>query len=386
MVAGIIEALGKRSPDNSPFQIFTGTSVGAINATYLAAHAHRGDLAVGRLLKIWHSLKLKEHLQLDFFRSLHGYSLASPSSSLTRFFGRHERDDKLGRSLIDPRSLEKLVREAIPWNQLRKNVVSGAVKSLVVAALEIRTGRTAMFAELHPGGSFTPSHDPRRRGVLTQITEDHVLASAAIPLIFPARRIGDAYYCDGGLRFNTPIAPAIRSGADRLVVVSVLHISQSNIENIDPAGDYPSAAFLLGKLLNALLLDPVRYDLKVLDRFNRLLEAIESVVPPGEMKHVQDVLAQTRGLPYRKLETLVFMPSEDIGDIAGEYIRRDLRKTQAGRVRHRLLTWAAESKFGESGDLSSYLLFDGGFARRLADMGIRDALRRADEIRNFFGH
>ena len=127
-------------------------------------------------------------------------------------------------------------------------------ESLIIAALEIASGRTTLFNQLAPSQHFRPSKDPTRIHQETQISSQHVLASAAIPLLFPSRKIGDRFYCDGGLRFNTPISPAIRSGARRMVIVPVVYdIIDDNIDEMTQR--YPNPLFLIGKLANALLLE-----------------------------------------------------------------------------------------------------------------------------------
>ena len=367
VTAGIIETLVARG-SRHPFSIFTGTSVGAINAAWLAAHADCADLCVGGLLEQWRALDLGEHLRI----------------SPRRFLLRGRAGDRLGRSLVDPRALEKLVGTRIPFERLHANVDAGLVHALVIAAFNVGTTRTTMFAELAEGASFKSSRDARRVAKPTRIRDVHVLASAAIPLVFPARRIGTRYYCDGGIRFNTPLAPAIRTGADRLLVVSALHQQ--------PTGDvprstearhtaaYPSPLFLMGKVLTALLLDPLDHDVAVMDRINRLWRTLETTLEPAELHRIQDVLRATRGAAYREVRTLVFHPSEDIGEMAAAYARE---------TRHRSLTdrlFAALSTRGNEmeADLLSFLLFDGGFATQLIELGRGDARRRADEVCAFF--
>ena len=144
------------------------------------------------------------------------------------------------------------------------------------------SGRTTIFTEHAPGAHIAPVHDERRTTSIERIAPDHVLASAAIPLLFPTRRVGRHYYCDGGLRFNTPIAPAIRAGAERLVVISVRYartpreVAAEEESDVGEGKDL-SPVFLIGKLLDALLLDPVEYDLRVLERLNQVMEVLESL-------------------------------------------------------------------------------------------------------------
>ena len=141
VIAGIVDILSDQGHRRSPFSIFTGTSVGAINATWLAAHADRPDMNVSGLLERWRSLELREHLRISPMRFLR------PSRS----------GERLGRSFIDPRALEELVQTQIPFRRLHDNVAKGVVQALVVAALNIASTRTTMFAEVAPGARFVPS-------------------------------------------------------------------------------------------------------------------------------------------------------------------------------------------------------------------------------------
>ena len=369
VIAGIVEILRGQRHDHAPFSIFTGTSVGAINASWLAAHADRPDMNVGGLLEQWRSLELREHLRI----------------SPMRFLWPSRGGERLGRSLIDPRALEELVQERIPFGRLHDNVDAGIVQALVVAALNIASTKTTMFAEVAPEASFVPSRDPRRLGKQTRIECGHVLASAAIPLVFPARRIGSQYYCDGGIRFNTPLAPAIRSGAERLVVVSALHRAEVEAdadlgERLRRTAAYPSPFFILGKVLNALLLDPINYDLGVMRRFNRLWGVLEATLTDEEMHRVSAVLEETRGVSYRRLQALVFHPSQDIGDITTRHAKRLGAKSLPGAF----VAFSARLRAQFESDLLSFVLFDGDFADELISLGRHDAGERADEIISFF--
>jgi NTE family protein len=288
-----------------------------------------------------------------------------------------------GRSLLDAGALEAVVQNAVAWSHLHSNVRSGRVRALVIAALQIATGTTTLFAELAPGVEYRSGRDKRRTPVPEAIGPDHVLASAAIPLMFPARRVGTEYYCDGGVRFNTPIASAIRAGARRLVVISLLTESAESELNIpveQRLDAYRSPIFLIGKVLNALLLDPLDYDLQVLKRFNRLLEVLESTLTADALGRVQAVMEEDRGLGYRSIETLVFRPSRDIGQLA----RERTKQLKASMFSSWLLARTASlGSFWES-DLLSFILFDAEFARRLVQLGRDDTVVRAAEIRSFF--
>ncbi|MEM9188597.1 MAG: patatin-like phospholipase family protein [Myxococcota bacterium] len=370
LVAGIIDVLELTPRDPAPFQIFAGTSVGAINAAYLAAYADRGDMAIEGLVDAWKSLRLNEHLRFDPMGIL-GLRGRLPFST----------DTTLGRSLLDPRPLHDVVRETVDWERLHANVKRGVVHALIVTALHIRSGRTHMFAEVVPGCHFRPSRDPRRRGVCGPISADHVLASSALPLIFPAHKIGAGYYCDGGLRFNTPLSPAIRAGADRLVVIPLLRGFRPSETGTEL---YPNPFFLLGKLLAALLLDPIEYDLKVLERINDIVGTLDDALSEEERARFQEVVIRARGNAYRKLDTLALYPTDDIGRMAGVFLNERDDDRRSGLFAEQVIRRAAMMKESMEADLVSFLLFDGDYAGRLIELGRRDAQAKAEEICAFF--
>lgn len=382
VVAGITEILAAEGVSGPLFDVYAGTSVGAINAAYFAAHSDEEGHGVMRLAKLWQSLKLADHARVRPFGLWPG--------SLKRRLERFTSSSQDGTSLLDTRALEVVIRRAVQWERLHRNIASGRVHALMIAALHVASGRTTIFAEHAPGVQLQPARDERRITVDCRITADHVLASAAIPLLFSMRKVGAHYYCDGGLRFNTPIAPAIRAGAERLVVISVRHMPSEREVDAEEASDRGAGRdvgpmFLIGKLLNALLLDPVAYDLQMMVRLNQMMEVLEEALPPDQLERVQKVWIQHRGAPYRRLDTLVFTPSEDLGRKAGEYIRTRLDASEIQTLaRYFLERAASETPTGEA-DWASYLLFDGGFARDLIELGRKDAHAKAALVKRFFG-
>jgi NTE family protein len=332
------------------------------------------------LVDTWRSLRLDDHARV---RPL---GLAP----LPDAFKRWAKPRLLGKSLLDTRAVEILVRRTVDWDRMHANVDAGIVRAVMVAALHVVSGRTTVFTEGAPGVRIENTRDERRVSAFERITADHVLASAAIPLLFPTRKLGEHYYCDGGLRFNTPIAPAIRAGAERLVVVSVRHQrSQRELAAVEAADHEQmqdlSPVFLVGKLLNALLLDPVQYDLQVLDRLNQMMEILEETLSPEDLERVHRVWVRHRGTAYRRIKTLTFTPSRDLGRLAAEYIRKSLKLKDLKPIARYLLERASREGPEAEADWASYMLFDGGFAHELIEVGKADARARAEEIREFFG-
>jgi NTE family protein len=368
VVQAIVEVLGLTAQDKSPFQIFSGTSVGSINASFLASHGHRGDLGIYQLQKIWTALGVNTHLKLRG-------NVGDLRALATGWFSK---------AVLDVAPLEELVAGNVDFAQLHRNIEENKISALLLSAFNIGTAQTTIFTEQHPLLSVRPSKDPTRVEVKGRIRAEHVLASAAMPFVFPARRIDDHYYCDGGVRFNTPISPAIRCGAERLVVISLQPPSKRVLKR-DPLEHYPSVPLLAGRLLDALLLDPFEYDLDVLERFNRLTSALQEALPRHTLGKIRQVLVETRGAPYRNLQTLVFSPSEDLGQLANEHLREHLATYKLGAIPRYFLRKAANPDASWEADWAAYVLFDGKYADRLMELGLRDGYAQRDKIRQFFG-
>lgn len=379
VVAGILEVLDTDPGTAAPFDIFAGTSVGAINAAYFAANADAHDHRVEHLVDTWRSLRLEDHARVRML------GLAPVPDAFRRF----AKTAAQGKSLLDTRAVEVMVRRTVDWERMHRNVQTGIVRAVMVAALHVVSGRTTMFTEGAPGVHIPETRDERRITAFERITADHVLASAAIPLLFPTRKLGEHYYCDGGLRFNTPISPAIRAGAERLVVISVRHERSVREVAAVEAADHAemqnlSPIFLVGKLLNALLLDPVQYDLQVLDRLNQMMEVLEETLSPEDLERFHRVWVRHRGTSYRRIKTLTFTPSRDLGRLAAQYIRKSLDMKELKPLARYFLERAARESPEAEADWASYMLFDGGFAHELMEVGRSDARARAQQILEFF--
>lgn len=367
VVQAIVEVLGLSGRDPSPFQVYSGTSVGSINASFFASRAERGDLGVYELRDVWSRLGVNTHLKLRG-------NVSDLRNLATGWFNN---------AVLDATPLEELVVSHVDFDRLHRNVADGRVLALLLAAFNIGTSQTMIFSERHPDLVVRPSKDPSRLESFGPITADHILASSAMPFVFQARKIDGHYYCDGGVRFNTPISPAIRAGADRLVVIS-LQPAQRGPTARDPLTDYPSVPFLAGRLLDALLLDPFEYDLDVLERFNRLTLAMEEALPEDALRRVRAVMSETRGAPYRNLKTLVFSPSEDLGRLANEHLREHLASYKVGALPRYFLKKAANPGASWEADWAAYLLFDGRYAERLIELGLRDGYAQRAAIIDFF--
>ncbi len=286
--------------------------------------------------------------------------------------------------VIDTSGLERFVIRTIPWRGIERSLKSRTLRALSVSATHVGTGHTVVFLSCAEPVPREWSRDPFVRHRATRIGPRHVLASAAIPLLFPAVKIGDEYYTDGGLRQNTPMSPAIRLGADRLLLVSLRHIAKEpkKIER-ERVEAYPKPLFMAGKALNALLLDHTEYDLARMQRINLILEAGRASFGTKFEDMMNHELVRLRGAPLRRIQAVHIRPSQDIGAMAAQFVQSGQMRVD-GSIARRIIRRLAEGEAAHESDLLSYLLFDGGFAAQLVELGRRDAAKKEDELASLF--
>jgi NTE family protein len=217
------------------------------------------------------------------------------------------------------------------------------------------------------------------------LTAEKVLASGSIPVLFPSVKIDGNWYFDGGLRQNSPIAPALRFGADRVLVIG---LKSAPVEVQPPAEELelpPSVSFQVGKMLNALLLDPLDYDLAFLERINALLRHGENAFGQGHfVSTLNEVVSSHRGQGYRIVDTLLVRPTSDLGRLATD-LAGQLRDSEWGSVTMREIgRRAADMQGYRESDFLSFLMFDGRYTGELLDLGWRDARAKHEQLLMFF--
>jgi NTE family protein len=383
----LVEELPRRLGHPIRFDILCGTSVGAIHACYLAATAHEDAHRGLRLVELWKSMQLDEVLPLSARDILRIPRRLLGLRRVAEAIRDGEAPERLY-GLFNTQALERFVVRAVPWKSIRDNVREGRVEAVCVAATQIATGRVAIFIENRERQVSRWTRDPTIVPRPTRLTPHHALASASIPMLFPAVRIAGNYYADGGLRLNTPLAPALRLGADRVLVIALrqdpreAHEATMMKQRVE---DYANPIFLFGKVLNALLLDPVDADLARMRLMNEILEDGEKAYGAEFLDRINTVTDRERATPFKKIEDLVIRPSADLGQLAGQV----LENMSQEHLNSPLLRFAARNVSGGPGltpesDLLSYLLFDGNFLAPLTVLGYSDARARESELAEFF--
>src|SRR5690554_458616 len=356
--AGVLAAVSELLPDaaRNPFPVIVGTSAGAINAVGLACGALHFGEAVERIRSVWQSLHCDQ-----VFRSDWPGLLLQVGRFMRRGLLGIRRDKPL--SLLDSSPLRDMIEREMDFSGIAGAIRQRSLRAVAVTAFSYDSGHAVTFYQ--GWGAIDPWFRHRRVGVPTRLGADHLLASAAIPLVFPPVRLNHEYYGDGAVRQVAPISPALHLGATRILVVGV----SSNPERDDaaaPASNQPpSLARIAGHLLNSTFIDNLESDIELLERLNH----IGRILPPGREK---------RRLGLRNVDVLVINPSQPLEPIAARH-----RKSLPLSLRA-FLRGPGATQVGGAGVLS-YLLFEPGYCNELMELGYRDAMSRRDELCAFLG-
>ncbi len=351
----------------APFSILIGTSAGAINAAALASGADHFDHAVRRIARAWSQVHAQQVYHADSLRVLqrgaHWLTLLSLGWALARWRRVHPH------SLLNNAPLAQLLKTLVPLERVPHLIRAGHLRALAVTASSYNSGLHVAFFDA--GDAQAPWAHTLRKSARGPITHAHLLASSAIPLVFPATALpidGHAeYFGDGSMRQTSPLAPAIHLGAQRLLVVGTSR-SQEPTPMLPPGTQqpYPSLATVAGHALSNIFLDALAVDITHVQQINHAL----SLMTAEQQSHS----------PIHPLELLVFMPSRSLDDEAARHVG-DLPRS----MRVLLSTLGVQANGPGGGALASYLLFESGYTRQLMALGRSDALARREEICAFFG-
>ena len=377
VIQHVLEEVGPQIGKDLRFDVICGTSVGALNACGLAAFADMGKAAVGKLCDIWTKLEVTDLVRPDV-KSV----LQMGAGLLGRATPRGEVPIREG-GILAPEGLERLVEASIPFERIQANLEADHLHALTVSTTHVASGRTVVYVQKKQLDLPVWSHDPTTIARAARITARHALASSAIPILFRAVLLDGDYHCDGGLRQNVPLSPARRLGAARVLVVNPRYISTAPLDDLGGEHLFPGPFFLIGKTLNALLLDRIDTDLARLETINRILLAGKRACGEGFVDVLNEEMGFQKGQGLRPMRALLVRASQDIGKMAAEFVRSPAFD-RVGGITGRLMRRIAEPDTRNEADLLSYLLFDGAFAGQLIELGRADAKKRHEELCQFF--
>jgi NTE family protein len=350
VVHALQEILGTKS---SSFEVITGNSAGAINASYLAANAENWAVATKNLSELWGRLR-PEHVY-----DLRTHKLSDLGARWlggTLFGGLTRRGAKIN-YLLDTTPLRKLINREIQFSDIQKNVNSGIVHGFSLATTNYNSGSNVIFYQGHPEIRDWARSD--RFSYRTEINTEHVMASSAIPVFFPPVKLQESFFGDGCIRQTTPLSPAIHLGADKIIAIGVRYPHPQHRMQDLAFSPFPSPTLgqITGVMLNAIFLDSMEADVERLTRINRLIAAHEH----PELKQIPILMIR----PSKDLGKMTQMKSESLPPIL-RYLLRGIGVSNT-----------------EGLDLLSYLAFDESYTKPLMELGYEDAYRMESDILRF---
>jgi NTE family protein len=340
---------------DNPFPIICGTSAGAVNAAALAVHAEDFAAGVDRLLDVWRHFEPHHVYRADF-----PGVMANSGRWLAGFlFGAFLRNKRI--SLLDNRPLESLLARRLDFSRIQANIDAGVLDAVSITCSGYTSGQSVSFFQAVP--TMEGWKRQSRVGVRCAIGVEHLMASAAIPFLFPAHRLNREYFGDGSMRQIAPVSPALHLGADRVVVVGTAR-TKSEAPQRTRSDLYPSLAQIAGHVMNSIFLDSLAVDLERLERINRTISCVE----PEQLRKM--------GLTLHHVDVLVLTPSEPLDAIAVKHVR-----SLPWTIRFLMRSVGAMRRGGAN--LASYLLFEPGYCNELMDLGYKDTMDRRDEVGAF---
>jgi NTE family protein len=349
---GVLKALAQHYPRNSkiPFEIVCGTSAGAINATGIACYASCFHLGVKKIEWVWRNFHTHQVYYSDYLRL--GWHLLR--GFLSAFQAGYA--NKRPVSLLDNKPLRLLLQNIVDLQRIDRNIQGGYLSSVSVTASSYNTGDSITFFQSNEAKEWRRA---KRCGQKTLLGIHHLLASAAIPLVFPSVRIHQHYYGDGSVNQLSPLSSPIHLGADKILIIGLEQPRAHDLTNAMP--HHPGLATVAGHLLDTIFSDTLNSDIERMNRINKTVDTLNAHQIPTDLK---------------KVESFLINPSVNFNEIASQHF---LQLPMAVRS---LLRLTGITQHSES-SLTSYLLFEKSYTKRLIEVGYQDAMQQMPELLAF---
>lgn len=353
---GVLSAIAKFIPRSHgiPFPILCGTSAGAINTTALGCYASCFNLGVKKLEWIWKNLDTAKIYHNDT-KGVFGHIGKGMLASFQADYA-----NKLPRSLLNNSPLRNLLNSVMNFKRIDNNILRGYLSSVSVTASSYSTGNSISFFQAKD--NTQPWERAKRCGQPTQLNTEHLMASSAIPLVFPSIKIKNQHYGDGSVHQLSPLSPAIHLGAERIFVIGVEQ-TKATLRSSNNTPYPPTAATIAGHLLDSIFADTMNSDLERMIRINETLK----LIPKSKKDHKEGL---------KNIDSFIINPSQDLNAIALNYYY-DLP------LPVRLLLRSAGISNDSESSIISYLLFEKNFCTELIKLGFEDAMEQENQIKQF---
>jgi len=363
--AGVLKAIGDMLPEDAenPFPVICGTSSGALNAVLLASSATRFREGVDRLYGIWANFHVGKVFRTDAWTALKS-GLRWGLTFITGGLGKGQ-----PRSVLDNSPMREMLERHIRFARIQQAIDTGVLRAVSVTTSGYTSGTSITFFQGIKG--LAPWKRARRLGKRTELTLNHLMASSAIPVLFPAVKLRNEYYGDGSMRQTAPLSPALHLGANRLLIIGV----RNPIPDVAPdvaAGEgfnipYPSFGHISGYIFDTLFMDSLDADIERMRRINHTIS------------ETRDKQVEYKDSSLRQIDYLMISPSRDVRSIVERYVGNFPLSV-------RILLKGIGALTREGRPLMSYLMFDAPYCKELMELGYQDAMASRDQILHLLGY
>jgi NTE family protein len=385
--AGVLHYIRTMLPIESrsrQFDIHCGASVGAINTCFMVATAHDHQFQGQEMRRLWENLK-EENIYRRNVKALLGFLSKSGKGMFLNLFRGVREDAPHFPGFLDTEPFMPFIEKAFSWKMISKNIQSAVVQALSIVATNVFTGRMELFIEKNSNVDYTGEADAH----FTRIQPVHARASASIPIVFPSVLINGIAYTDGGLRLNTPLSPAIQLGADAIFVIGLNHRARpgEKIPFHGEKGKPPALGQVLGRVMNAVFLDKIQYDMEQLERINRMIDWGEMLYGKdflgdlNQMLKKKNIRGDVANRGVKRLKVLRIRPSQDVGELFSHTFQHAKNKHFTSFEKFLIRILDVDPKGGV--DFLSYIAFMPEYLKTLLDLGFEDARRHHEALKEF---